>query len=140
MLAFFLCRFPPAQFRDRWLPRADQTWRLGFTLLNHHTNGEAPADVRSTGASGVINPQGRRPPNRPKFRTDEVLKKPKSKNYQDGKDKEDDRRNPIASGRSVCAHGPIPLRTSVTLPTEIAQLLGTGLSHRRSFSVMTASA
>jgi hypothetical protein len=50
-----------------------------------------------------------------------LLKEPKSKNYQDGKDKEDDRRNPIASGRSVCVHSTIPLKTSVTLLTAIAQ-------------------
>jgi hypothetical protein len=42
------------------------------------------------------------------------LKEPKSKNYQDGKDKEADRRNPIASGRNVCVHGTILLKTSVT--------------------------
>jgi hypothetical protein len=56
---------------------------------------------------------------------DPFLEKSKSKNYQDGKDKEDDRRNPIAAGRSVCVHGTIPLRKSVTLVTMIAQLLGT---------------
>ena len=49
-----------------------------------------------------------------------LLKEPKSKNYQDGKNKEDDRRNPIASGRSVCVHGTIPLKTFVTLLTAIA--------------------
>jgi hypothetical protein len=41
-----------------------------------------------------------------------ALKESKSKNYQYGKDKEDDRRNPIASGRSVCAHGTHPSKTS----------------------------
>ena len=49
-----------------------------------------------------------------------LLKESKSKNYQDGKNKEDDRRNPIASGRSVCVHGTIPLKTFVTLLTAIA--------------------
>jgi len=53
-----------------------------------------------------------------------LLKEPKSKNYQDGKNKEDDRRNPIASGRSVCVHGTIPLKTFVTLLTAIAHSLG----------------
>jgi hypothetical protein len=53
------------------------------------------------------------------------LKEPKSENYQDSKDKEDDRRNPIASGRSVCAHRTIPLRTSVTLLSAIAQVFVT---------------
>jgi len=41
------------------------------------------------------------------------LKEPKSKNYQDGKDKEDDRANPIPSVRDVCAHGTIPLNEFV---------------------------
>jgi hypothetical protein len=49
-----------------------------------------------------------------------LLKEPKSKNYQNGKNKEDDRRNPIASGRSVCVHGTILLKTFVTLLTAIA--------------------
>jgi hypothetical protein len=53
-----------------------------------------------------------------------ILNESKSKNYQDGKDKERDRCNPIASGRSVSAHGTIPLKTSVTLPTAIAPLIG----------------
>jgi hypothetical protein len=53
------------------------------------------------------------------------LKKTKSKNYQDGKDKEEDRRNPIATGHSVCVHGSVHLRKSITLVTTIAQLLGT---------------
>ena len=51
------------------------------------------------------------------------LKETKSKNYHDGKDKEDDRRNPIASGRSVCVHGTIPQETSITLLMAIAHLL-----------------
>jgi hypothetical protein len=48
------------------------------------------------------------------------LKERKGKNNQNGKDKEDDGRNPIASGHSICAHGTIPLRTFVTLLTAIA--------------------
>jgi hypothetical protein len=40
------------------------------------------------------------------------LKEPESKNYQDCKDKEDDRRNPIARGRSVCVNSTIHLRTT----------------------------
>jgi hypothetical protein len=51
------------------------------------------------------------------------LKEPKRKNYQDGKDKEDDGRNPIASGHSICAHGTIPLRKFVTLLTAIAHMV-----------------
>jgi hypothetical protein len=47
-------------------------------------------------------------------------REPKSKNYQDGKDEEGDRRDPITRGRSVYVHGTIPLRTSVTLLTAIA--------------------
>ena len=50
-----------------------------------------------------------------------LLKETKNKNYQDGKDKENDRGNPIASGRSVRVHGTIPLKPFVTLLTAIAQ-------------------
>jgi hypothetical protein len=56
---------------------------------------------------------------------------PKSKNYQDGKDKENDGRNPIASGHSICAHGTIPLRTFVTLLAAIAHTVShTGVTFR----------
>jgi hypothetical protein len=37
-----------------------------------------------------------------------VLKKPKSKNYQDGKGEEDDRPNPIPNVRDLRAHCTIP--------------------------------
>jgi hypothetical protein len=50
-----------------------------------------------------------------------LLEEPKSKNYRDSKDKEDDRRNPIASRRSVRVHGTIPLKTFVTLLMAIAR-------------------
>jgi hypothetical protein len=65
-----------------------------------------------------------------------LLKEPKSKNYQDGKDKEDDRRNPIASGRSVCVHGTIPLKNVRHLANGDSTVR---LSHRRNFSVMAAT-
>ena len=57
------------------------------------------------------------------------LNEPKSKNYQDGKDKEDNRRNPVARAH---AHDTIPLKN--------VRYLANGdsthrLSHRRNFSV-----
>jgi hypothetical protein len=63
-----------------------------------------------------------------------LLKEPKSKNYQDGKDKEDDRRNPIASG-CLCAwhHPPKNVRHLANGDSTVR------LSHRRNFSVMAAT-
>jgi hypothetical protein len=46
------------------------------------------------------------------------LEEPKSKNYQSGKDEEDDRRHPIARAH---LHGTIPRGRFVTLLTAIAQ-------------------
>jgi hypothetical protein len=56
--------------------------------------------------------------------------KPKSKNYQDGKDKEDDRRNPIARAHR---HGTIPVK-NVRHPANGDSTHRP--SHRRNFSVM----
>jgi hypothetical protein len=70
------------------------------------------------------------------------LKKSKSKNYQDGKDKEDDRPYPVISGSNLCVHGTIPLKASITFLVAIAQLPGavchTDVTPRRLMCVKSA--